>query len=62
VGDTLYGAPGKVEGMPALGRFFLHAHRIGFHLPSNGAKIELVSPLPKELQEWLAEAAPGRTL
>jgi len=29
-GDTLYGAPAKVEGRPPLGRFFLHAHRIRF--------------------------------
>jgi 23S rRNA pseudouridine1911/1915/1917 synthase len=25
VGDTLYGAPAKVAGMPPLGRYFLHA-------------------------------------
>jgi 23S rRNA pseudouridine1911/1915/1917 synthase len=53
VGDTLYGAPGKVEGMPALGRYFLHAHRIGFRLPSTGEHVTIVSPLPWELEEWL---------
>ena len=37
VGDTLYGAPAKIEGTPPLGRFFLHAHRIRFARPSDGA-------------------------
>ena len=27
-GDTLYGAPARTPGMPPLGRYFLHAHRI----------------------------------
>jgi len=53
-GDTLYGAPAKVEGMPPLGRYFLHAHRIRFHLPSTGEEVTVVSPLPRELEEWLA--------
>jgi 23S rRNA pseudouridine1911/1915/1917 synthase len=54
VGDTLYGAPAKVEGMPALGRYFLHAHRIRFHLPGAGDEVAVVSPLPGELEEWLS--------
>jgi 23S rRNA pseudouridine1911/1915/1917 synthase len=54
VGDTLYGAPAKVEGMPPLERYFLHAHRIRFHLPSNGEEMTVVSPLAPELEEWLA--------
>lgn len=53
-GDTLYGAPAKIEGLPPLGRYFLHAHRIRFHLPSTGEEKTLVSPLPTELDEWLA--------
>ena len=52
-GDTLYGAPAKVEGMPALGRYFLHAHRIRFRLPSTGESLEVVSPLAPELEEWM---------
>ena len=52
-GDALYGAPAKVEGQPPLGRYFLHAHRIRFHLPSTGAEMAVVSPLPKELEKWL---------
>jgi 23S rRNA pseudouridine1911/1915/1917 synthase len=50
VGDTLYGA----KAQPALGRYFLHAHRIRFHLPSSGEAIEVVSPLAPELDAWLA--------
>lgn len=53
VGDTLYGAPAKAPGMPELGRYFLHAHRIRFRLPSTGEEMTLVSPLPPELEEWL---------
>jgi 23S rRNA pseudouridine1911/1915/1917 synthase len=52
-GDTLYGAPAAVEGKPPLGRYFLHAHRIRFHQPSTGAEIAVVSPLPRELEEWM---------
>jgi 23S rRNA pseudouridine1911/1915/1917 synthase len=53
VGDTLYGAPAKVEGQPPLGRYFLHAQRIRFRLPSTGEEVVLVSPLPAELELWL---------
>ena len=52
-GDTLYGAPLKVPGLPPLGRYFLHAHRIRFHRPSDGERVEVVSQLAPELQEWL---------
>ena len=48
VGDTLYGAPAQ----PLLGRYFLHAHRIRFHLPS-GREMLIESPLPSELEAWL---------
>jgi 23S rRNA pseudouridine1911/1915/1917 synthase len=50
VGDTLYGAAAQ----PLLGRYFLHAYRIRFHLPSTGAEIEVKSPLAAELEAWLA--------
>ena len=53
VGDSLYGAPAKVEGMPALGRYFLHAHRIRFRTPSTGEELTVVSPLPPELEDWV---------
>ena len=76
VGDTLYGAAaqlrvsaGNVRGasndrekslMPALGRNFLHAARLGFTQPRTGAWIEVRAPLPRELHEFvkkLSEAA-----
>lgn len=48
-GDTLYGAARTAEP-----RFFLHSHRIRFERPSDGTPIEIVSPLPQELEAWLA--------
>lgn len=53
-GDTLYGAPAKVEGHPPLGRYFLHAHRVRFRQPSTGEEVELESSLPEDLQCWMA--------
>jgi 23S rRNA pseudouridine1911/1915/1917 synthase len=53
-GDTLYGAPARTPGMPPLGRYFLHAHRIHFRLPSSGAPKDIVSPLPEELENWIS--------
>ncbi len=53
VGDALYGAPRIVEGMPPLGRFFLHAGEIAFRSPSTGNLIRVASPLAAELDEWL---------
>jgi 23S rRNA pseudouridine1911/1915/1917 synthase len=52
-GDTVYGAPARTPGMPSLGRYFLHAHRIRFRQPSTGAEIVVESPLPGELEEWM---------
>ncbi len=52
-GDTLYGAPAKVDGQPALSRYFLHAHRIRFRQPSNDEEITVISPLPGELEDWM---------
>jgi len=53
-GDPVYGAPAKVEGMPPLGRYFLHAHRIRFRQPTTGDQITVESPLPPELEAWMA--------
>ncbi|MBI1896269.1 MAG: RluA family pseudouridine synthase [Acidobacteria bacterium] len=48
-GDKLYGArPGPVP------RFFLHAARISFTSPSTEQRIRVESPLPAELEAWLA--------
>ena len=48
-GDTLYGA----QAQPALGRYFLHAHRIRFRSPATGEELEVTSPLAPELERWL---------
>ncbi|MBV9613597.1 MAG: RluA family pseudouridine synthase [Acidobacteriaceae bacterium] len=53
VGDRLYGAPAQIPGLPALGRFFLHAHRLRFTSPSTGNPIAIESPLPPELLAFL---------
>ena len=54
VGDRLYGAPTQIPGLPTLNRFFLHAHRLRFRSPSTGEWIALESPLPDELEVFLA--------
>ncbi len=70
VGDTLYGAArqervGKVA-LPALGRNFLHAARLGFIHPRTKAPIEVVASLPADLLAYLRQLAaavgeaPGR--
>lgn len=53
VGDVLYGAPATVPGMPPLGRYFLHAHRLTFRSPSRGEAVTVESPLAAELAAWL---------
>ena len=91
VGDTLYGAPGRlapelfrpaaepapattgarlrrpVSGgrsrarkvydqlLPTLGRNFLHAARVRFRHPRTGKILEVRSPLPPELNQFLAQ-------
>jgi 23S rRNA pseudouridine1911/1915/1917 synthase len=73
VGDTLYGAASQIRvgagtergaskesertTMPALGRNFLHAARLGFSQPRTGAWIEVRAPLPGELHEFVKELA-----
>jgi 23S rRNA-/tRNA-specific pseudouridylate synthase len=65
-GDRVYGAPATVEGLPPLGRFFLHAQRVGFEQPSKGVRVTVESPLPPELEAWvgslIALEAPGGEL
>ncbi len=53
VGDRLYGAPAKIADLPALGRFFLHAHRVRFTSPSSGEPITVESSLAPELAAFL---------
>jgi 23S rRNA pseudouridine1911/1915/1917 synthase len=57
-GDALYGAPARIEGMPPLGRYFLHAHRIRFRLPSTGGELVVEAPLPASLAEWMEALEP----
>jgi len=53
VGDRLYGAPARIPGLPSLGRFFLHAHRIRFRSPSTGRPLTIEAPLAAELAAFL---------
>jgi 23S rRNA pseudouridine1911/1915/1917 synthase len=67
VGDTLYGAPAKIIALPLsttrkaarevleLKRNFLHSAELEFTHPTTGKKVQLVSPLPQELAEFLAK-------
>ena len=41
-----------------LKRMFLHAWRLQFSHPVNGERIELLSPLPPELEQFLPHVAP----
>ena len=65
VGDTLYGAPARVEmeGREArtLARNFLHAAAIEFRHPRTGRTMRFESPLPAELEAWLAPLDSGGT-
>jgi 23S rRNA pseudouridine1911/1915/1917 synthase len=61
VGDALYGAVsqlrfGEIE-LPALGRQFLHAARLGFPHPRTGAWVEARAPLAQDLRAFLNELA-----
>jgi 23S rRNA pseudouridine1911/1915/1917 synthase len=49
VGDRVYGVTD-----PALHRQFLHATRLAFPHPFTGERVEVESPLPPELAEYLA--------
>jgi 23S rRNA pseudouridine1911/1915/1917 synthase len=50
-GDPVYGAP-----EPGLRRQFLHAARLAFAHPETGARVEVTSPLPPELEAALDRA------
>jgi len=50
VGDATYGVKSDY-----LSRQFLHACRLGFHLPSNGEYVEFTSDLPPDLAQALKE-------
>ncbi|PIU55183.1 MAG: RluA family pseudouridine synthase, partial [Chloroflexi bacterium CG07_land_8_20_14_0_80_51_10] len=48
VGDTVYGGKSKI-----LDRQFVHAHLLGFRLPSSGDFAEFESKLPPDLEQTL---------
>jgi 23S rRNA pseudouridine1911/1915/1917 synthase len=52
VGDATYGVTS-----PHVSRQFLHAHKLGFRLPSTGQFVELESPLPPDLEQALKDIA-----
>ncbi|HXF04163.1 MAG TPA: RluA family pseudouridine synthase [Blastocatellia bacterium] len=62
VGDAVYGrdrltrikSPEVRRAVDALGRHFLHATRLHFAHPRTGAPLEFASPLPRELETFLA--------
>ncbi|MGZ4789940.1 MAG: RluA family pseudouridine synthase [Terriglobales bacterium] len=60
VGDTLYGAPGKVRSPKggrelSLERQFLHSANVQFRQPKTGKMLRFESELPRELREFLQE-------
>ena len=68
VGDTLYGAAKQLQAgkttLPALGRNFLHAAKLGFAQPRTGQWIEVRAALAGELRMFLdtLSAAAGEPL
>ena len=49
VGDALY----SHRRSALVSRQFLHAHALGFDLPSSGRYVEFTAPLPPDLQAAL---------
>jgi 23S rRNA pseudouridine1911/1915/1917 synthase len=54
VGDQLYGGNFKKSDASLINRQFLHAAQLKFKLP-NGTNIDVSSPLPEELQDFLSK-------
>ncbi len=50
VGDRVYGVKS-----PHLSRQFVHARRLGFHLPATGEYVEFTSELPADLEQALKD-------
>jgi 23S rRNA pseudouridine1911/1915/1917 synthase len=66
VGDTLYGAPAAIAPLAAaasrfprlvLPRNFLHAAELEFAHPGSGERLSLVSNLPADLKQFMAQLA-----
>ena len=69
VGDLVYGGKqARLTHLPAsdrdrktlqgLGRFFLHAEKLGFEHPRSGAPLHFVCPLPEQLAVVLDSLTP----
>jgi 23S rRNA pseudouridine1911/1915/1917 synthase len=67
VGDTLYGACSAIAPLAAgasrlprlvLPRNFLHAAELEFAHPASGERLSLVSNLPADLKDFMAQLAP----
>jgi 23S rRNA pseudouridine1911/1915/1917 synthase len=67
VGDTLYGAPSAIAPLAAASRLprlvlprnFLHAAELEFAHPGSGERLSLVSNLPADLKQFMAQLAPA---
>jgi 23S rRNA pseudouridine1911/1915/1917 synthase len=68
VGDTLYGAPSAIVPLGAaanrlprlvLARNFLHAAELEFAHPGSGERLSLVSNLPADLKQFMAQLVPA---
>jgi 23S rRNA pseudouridine1911/1915/1917 synthase len=64
VGDTLYGASSSIAPLTkgvlpqlVLPRNFLHAAELEFAHPGSGERLSLVSNLPADLREFMAQLA-----
>jgi len=55
IGHPVFGDPVYGKRSSLLGRQFLHAHRLGFKLPSSGKFVEFKSELPPDLEEVLKQ-------
>jgi 23S rRNA pseudouridine955/2504/2580 synthase len=63
-GDDKYGdfERNKALQKQGLRRMFLHAWRLQFNHPSNGERLELLAPLPPELESFLHHVRPPPTV
>jgi 23S rRNA pseudouridine1911/1915/1917 synthase len=52
LGDTLYGNPSMNEKF-SISRQFLHAHRLSFLHPISQKPLEIIAPLPKDMEEFI---------
>jgi len=74
LGDPLYGRKGRPgaihdpllkECVNRMNRQALHAHRLGFHHPRTGERVQFVSTVPRDMMEvldWLRSQTPNFSL